>query len=66
MWLMVCFVDIHVAENIYKIKYLKFKMPHNHFNNNRKSHVKPKTNLKKFNLKKIKKTFFFSLNPQFP
>ena len=59
MWLMVCFVDIHVAENIYKIKYLTFKMPHNHFNNNRKSHVKPKTNMKKLNLKKIKKTFFF-------
>ena len=52
MWLMVCFVDIHVAENIYKIKYLTFKMPHNHFNNNRKSHVKPKTNMKKLNLKK--------------
>ena len=58
MWLMVCFVDIHVAENIYKIKYLTFKMPHKHFNNNRKSHVKLKTNLKKKKKKNKENDFF--------
>ena len=66
MWLTVCFVGIHMAENIYKIKYLTFKMPHKHFNNNRKSHVRPKTNLEKLNLKKNKENvFFFFFNPQF-
>ena len=35
MWLKLCFVGIHVAKNIYKIKYLTFKRPYKHFNNNR-------------------------------
>ena len=61
MWLTVCFVCIHVAKNIYKIKYLTFKMPHKHFNNNRKSHVKPKTNLEKLILRKYN-LFFKILN----
>ena len=38
-------------------------MPHEHFNNNRKRHVRPKTNLEKL-IKKNKENVCF-LNPQF-
>ena len=37
---------------IYIIKYLTFKRPYKHFNNNRKRHDRPKTNMEKLILKK--------------
>ena len=59
---MVCFVCIHMAKNIYIIKYLTFKRPYKHFNNNRKRHDKPKTNMEKLILKKkTKKMNFFKI-----
>ena len=60
-WLKMCFVGIHVAKHIYKIKYLTFKRPQKHFNNNWKNACQTKTNLEKLIFKKIKKTFFFFL-----
>ena len=35
------------GKNIYKIKHLTFKRPHEHFNINRKAHVKQKNKLEK-------------------
>ena len=58
-WLTMCFVGIRVAKNIYKIKCLTFKRPHKHLNINRKSHLKPETNMEKLIFKKIKENFFF-------
>ena len=56
---MVCFVCIHMAKNIYIIKYLTFKRPYKHFNNDGKRHDKPKTNMEKLIFKKNKENDFF-------
>ena len=56
---------IYIYKYIYNIKYLTFKRPYKHFNNIRKSHVKPKTNMEKLIFLKNKENDFKKKKPQF-